>query len=839
MWEILTTQKEKVETKELSEQDKKKEIFLLEQAKQKIWKIKIQEVKNKLKELEENKQMEQELGIFDENEYNKQKELLEKALNENVETTQLNEVLNKIEKRNKNLKKYFLLEKIANVYEWYLKSIYDNIQVKWLSDKDERYLAHIKIIKKELIRIKYFKLKQWENINQYIERIFKSEEKLWSGSLWNPFLFVWKDGKILSYESPFKITEQVNQDYKNIISMIQNFEWGKQEMKQIEIKIYKLFRKNDHYDETYNLYNSWNAISANIINDVLENKEINKNEKIRKLKEIFKNLSWRDLQNVSKEEFKKLIWEENIVSEDIIDKIYENIEEIKNVKEKLKKQMKDKLKEELKLKYEVWIEEWQVEKISEKELENNIEQISQEIVNKNFESFLELALESVIKKWLLDEILQTEEIKTNNEIVKMYENINGIWENVADETVNKIVNGTEIFVEFLLTMYVGWLLAWMAREVSIWKIINYWDKLWLSEKTILTYEWMYETLNPVEKIKTLKLLYKQDAIQLAKMLGIDIGLLTIEWTTFWLALQWVKNVKYWEKIEDLTNIDINTISRVILFLWIIKALSVNIWKEWIRNKYLREWINLTLDTTALVWTDTAVKIILNEKLPKTEKQITEYLFKELEEIIPLLIWIKAMNKWQVIVIDLQNRKIKAGEKEYDFEKAKRFAKEENGIKERENADYEVNTKLYEIENMTLEDVLLWEDKKTLSEEFQDLLNNNHTEQELINLWNNKLEKIVKKKIEELWIKMEDLSFKDIWEISKHIKELKKDYEQAIKERIKMEQWEIKRLSEKYGDPEIVAKLLDRLIRGSLKKEVLNKLEYGKKKINRKKKYNKL
>lgn len=246
-----------------------------------------------------------------------------------------------------------------------------------------------------------------------------------------------------------------------------------------------------------------------------------------------------------------------------------------------------------------------------------------------------------------------------------------------------------------------------------------------------------------------------------------------------------------------------------------------------------------MDTTALIWTDTAVKVIFDEKLPKTEKQITEYLFKELEEIIPLLIWIKAMNKWKVIIVDLQNKKIKAGEKEYDFEQVKRFAKEEEWIKEIENADYEVNTKLYEIENMTLEDVLLAENKQTLSKEFQELLNNNHTEEELIKLWKDKVEEVIKRKMKELWLKYEDLSFEEIRQIKEHTQKLKKDYEQAVKERIKMEQWEIKRLNEKYWDPELVAKLLDKLIRGSLKQEILDKLEYGKKKINRKNKGNKI
>lgn len=125
-------------------------------------------------------------------------------------------------------------------------------------------------------------------------------------------------------------------------------------------------------------------------------------------------------------------------------------------------------------------------------------------------------------------------------------------------------------------MYVGWILSWMARSASIWKIIENGKYLGISEKTVLTYEWMYETLNPIEKAKTLRLLYKQDAIQLAKMLGIDVWLLTVEWWTFGLALQWIKNIKYGEKVKDLTNIDFHSIARVILFLWIIKALSVNI-----------------------------------------------------------------------------------------------------------------------------------------------------------------------------------------------------------------------------------------------------------------------
>ena len=307
MSEILTAT-EKVETKKLSEQDKKKEFLMLEKIKQKVGKIKIQEIKNKLKELEENKKLEEQLWIFDETEYNRQKEILEKALNEDVETQQLDEFLNKIEKVNKNLKKFVLLQKVATVYEWYLQSISDNIQAKWMSNKDERYLVQIQTIKKELVRIKYFKLNQWEDIKQYIERIFKSEEKLWSGSLWNPFIFIWKDEKVISFESPFEITKQVNQDYENIITMIQNFEGDKQEMKKKKKKIYKLFRKNDHYDETYNLYNSWQAISSNIIDDVFE--KLDKNEKIQKLTERLKNIAGKELRNTTKEELKKLVWNE-------------------------------------------------------------------------------------------------------------------------------------------------------------------------------------------------------------------------------------------------------------------------------------------------------------------------------------------------------------------------------------------------------------------------------------------------------------------------------------------------------------------------------------------------
>ena len=826
MSEILTAT-EKIEIKKLSEKEKKKAVFVLEKSKQKISQIRLKEIKNKLKELEENKKLEQELWIFNEKEYNKQKEILQKYIKENIETNQLNEVLDKIEQVNKNLKKFLLLQKIAIIYKWYLQNIYNNIQTKWLSNKDEKYLKQIKIIEKELIRIQYFKLNKWENINKYIKRIFKSEEKLWSWSWWNPFIFIWKDGKLISLKNPSKITKQVNQDYKNIIQMIQNFSGNKKEIKQIETNIYKLFRKNDHYDETYNIYNSWEAISSSIINDVLENKEINKNEKIKKLKKILKNLTWKNIQNISKQEFKKLIIKENIISKEKINKIYNQIEKIITDKDKIKKQMKQKIKEELKLKYEVWIEEWKIKKLKNEELKNNLERISKNIVKTNFNNFLNIALENIIKKWLSEEILNTENIQTNDKLVKMYYNINWIWNYTADKTINKIVNGTEIFVEFLLTMYVGWILTWIVRWASIEKIIKYGNKLWLTEKTILTYEWMYETLNPIEKVKTLKLLYKQDVIQLAKMLGIDMSLLVVEWTTFWLTLQWVKNVKYGKNIEDLTNIDINTIARIILFLWIIKALSINIWKEKIQNKYLKEWINLILDTTTLIWTDTTVKIILNEKLPKTEKQITEYLFKELEEIVPLLIWIKAINTWQTIIINLQEMKIKTWEKKYNFEQAKRYAKEKNWIKERENIDYGVNTNLYEFKNLTLEDILLWKDKKTLSTKFKDLLNNNHTEQELINLWKNKVEQIMKEKLLELWIKTEELSFKQIWQIGEHIREIKKDYEQAIKERIKMEQWEIKKLSDKYGNPEIVARLLDKLIRRSLKDSELNKLWYSK------------
>ena len=126
MSEILTAQKEKVETKKLSEQDKKKEIFLLEKTKQKVWKIQVQEIKNKLKELEENKELEQELGIFNEQEYLQTKLKLEEFLqktenNENINTKEFQEISEKITKLNHQLNQVLLIDKVLKTWGLFTK----------------------------------------------------------------------------------------------------------------------------------------------------------------------------------------------------------------------------------------------------------------------------------------------------------------------------------------------------------------------------------------------------------------------------------------------------------------------------------------------------------------------------------------------------------------------------------------------------------------------------------------------------------------------------------------------------------------------------------------------
>jgi len=257
----------------------------------------------------------------------------------------------------------------------------------------------------------------------------------------------------------------------------------------------------------------------------------------------------------------------------------------------------------------------------------------------------------------------------------------------------------------------------------------------------------------------------------------------------------------------------------------LKAISVDIPVEKLRNKMLKEWVELILDTTVLIWTDTIVKVVLNEWLPSDRDEIVKYLYKELEEIIPILIWLKALNKGKekMEVVIMWNDRVKINWKEYAKKELVWILNKPNPKKEskwekseeKESVDYAVDTRLYKLESINLEQVLKWfkkEDK--LDERFEKILMGNNNVAGILEKWNKVIKEIVFEKVREIK-QGEELTIQDIYFVDKITKKLGKEYEKALYETVKVIIWKQKEISKEYWNSEVVRKLMIEIIKKGL------------------------
>lgn len=696
------------------------------------------------------------------------------------------EIQKRIEKINNKISHLDLILDISWMYKEYLQSILQNIKLKFMSNKDERYEDQINNVEKQIKNIsniiEYLNL-IWNtdellNINttDLLDKLIVSEEKI--QDLWyfdHPFLL-----------TNWKSVEDVNTWYETIKQWLQNPNLTNQDIKNLKTNIFKEIRNFDWLDDDKHKYNSSEAIRTRITWNILNNQELNQDIFIKTSFDFIKNFNENDKQELYKslswwkDNFKSFLEKNNVFKnlwitnerqqKILLNQIFYTLEDWnKNLNDE---QLKIKLQEEINKKIE-YLKEKKDNSLNKEEtqkaidgLENSIntqnlnkviETIKQETIFKSFERIL-ISQTLSKKSSLVKQIWQT------NENVNLYKEIEWIWEfNMSDETFNSISVWTQFLAEQIVIMYASWL-------------------IWNAFKSVL---WAWETLNLFKWWMTLKNIWK---IWLNTM---------IEWWWFYLwytQLNWLVNKQEFNQILD----DLNTYDavRTIVFLWVLRSINKTGEKFSLKN--------ITLDTVSILWTDIAIRWVsqlvlwkdwewikwvdFNDLKNTNFRKLSKFLIEELEFIIPLVIWLRLAEWW----LSKTNKKIEVIPTKTEFvikwlQKEIRILRQERNIarKKKKNTK-EINEKLKDkkSEYKELRDSVL--------EENQSISNNNQKENhsKLIPENKQKVEKWDNKKSEKesnadkntSTNKWAEQKYADLARYSKKVQDWKIDY--ALKD------WEI-------------------------------------------------
>ncbi len=715
-------------------------------------------------------------------------------------------------------------------YRMYMESIRTRLKFKFLRSTDEKIAAYERKLKKEQIRIQLYederiypekKIYSEEQLNQTII----PEYKVVSSKLSHPLFWI-KLENWINIEKDYQTQQQVI--LENIKEILLNYHPDKEI--QSTVRFLEQLRMLDRIDGDYNYYNSYkvsrirfwellgrlNLSDSNYIKLTQTIDSIVQYPHIKK--EFSKLFEIKDKKQFVQQfiTFYKTYFQDNsfdLLNQESLQRVAENIYQMYQMKDKIKEEKLKDIEKEFMLRIEVYLEE--IDEQSRQALKKEIfdeswwlsplyqyklDQTKQEFLTAFDTKFVEILLDQTANSLMIEyfkQPLNTEKLKQIDP--KLYELFKDIFTGFTDEQFNKVSEFTYEFLYALVSMYMWWLVAVSIRSVIVEGLFM-WHRMMKMD---------------------LYTLYKTDKILALSSLPYRAKVLMLEWVVFDLTTQTLMNIKQAKSMKEIYEYDGKSILRTIIFLWVLrglKRLSPNISEQdKALIKLVKEWIDISLDTTKLIWTDILIKAYIDKDvLPNDWGWLRKLLSKELEEILPFVIWLRLaesriwwgyyINKKISLYFRSKGLYISEWGKEYSIKELKQAMENKQKyfwrwrLESRRNQKENVATEKWKnikefVKRLTLYEIMKTEDKKLeLNENFNRLIESLENWQmnveQVINKGKELIREIAERKAHREFGKLND----EQWNvINKRIKKLQEAWEKLV--RI-IEKLDVVKLSEK-------------------------------------------
>lgn len=548
-----------------------------------------------------------------------------------------------------------LISQVASMYKEYLQSIMEAIKFKSVPDlfskspnmfKDERYAGQIKVIWEKvrfLDNLVSFLSTLWNynevknlDVGKIVNELFVSEKELSENWFMSQPLINW----ILHKEAR---VSWVNEWYEEIKRMLLTPNLKPEKAEKIKVSVFEKIRQFDKLwnDDNWLVLDSGEAISARITPNILENRKLRERPDIN---DIFTSLEsfWNDKKEALLSSLKnwkswlkefinwnwlleKLWFKSEKSKTSFIDSLYKSLKENiwKIDDNKVKQDIKDKINEQ----FDFQKQRLPQEKHEELETKRK-ETLSDENISLWVQTLKQESTFMIFEKMLMNKVLENnskfvEIIWKSDNAVNLYRDIEWIWDKVSDKTFNSISVWTQFLTEQIAIMLVSWVIWWVLAK---WWWLLMWRIAPASQNLPWALKWGAWTM--------------------------------VEWTWFYFGYTAINGAVHEEKLwEIMKNYSHYDLARTIVFLWVLRSLPLDKAKEMtsIQNGWLNELKNITLDTSAILWTDIAIRwasqLLIGKESFKTDvdgnitaESIWEFLVEELAFIVPLVIWLRQSDK---------------------------------------------------------------------------------------------------------------------------------------------------------------------------------------------------
>lgn len=573
-----------------------------------------------------------------------------------------------------------LLLSTWEAYRDYLVSIEAGIRFKNLSDKPRRYQDQIRAIESTLMRISGIAgLPEVERIKELgkldiaslANTVFVAETNLSTAGWMNqPMLEV--DAEThevhgsLNVSNTLAETENRYQRMRGLIT--EPGDWSEASAKKRKYEILTLLRQNDSRDDDPTKLNSGEAIAKQSEKDVLKSPGLRKNERI---KQDFDTVLKLQNDPKAQSEFKAIFFGASTPTARQVDIFFQG-HWVELPKESLESVVKKGIEYRKTTNTIIEKERDKLASAVDKpgmfpkefvaEFKKDPEGTTRKALYESFgNSLMSFANREVITNAMKSDLALVRGVRSSDPALKLYTNIEGVT-HTSDETVNERISNTEVFTEQVLIMYASGF-VW-GQAVGFARGIA-----GAREATALT---------SVFESGAASVVRGKRALAFAGETAIDGGVFAVSYST----LSGLSEHGYIDKktstalseiIKDSNTWDSNL--RIVAFLGVMKAmmpvfakvpnpqdvvgkilarefpeLAVKIGESPIASKGLQlsrsavQWIeNITLDTTALLGTDTVIRGLRGEDLPKNTDEIPNYLMQEFKAIIKYVVALRWMS----------------------------------------------------------------------------------------------------------------------------------------------------------------------------------------------------
>ncbi|MEF2176103.1 MAG: hypothetical protein V3575_06520 [Candidatus Absconditabacteria bacterium] len=518
-----------------------------------------------------------------------------------------------------------LLVDVGTMYRDYLQSILNNISFGFLSQKDERYNSQIQVITSEIQSIsavidKIQGIKMSDiDLKESTDLIFKSEEDIAQTYEFDEPIYFTSRGLL---NNTLDSIAQTNQTYKTIKDIIING-YGKEDdfdsnsILDKKLKIFKLIRGNDGFDDNKHKYDTGIGIQRGLENDILLDKGLNNKSSI---KETFENIINIKTNTESQKEFFKSFFDGKLVFFDYLDKngfdskevgeeLYDLINE---TQEQIKKQI-ESLIESGELKFEN--EEDKKKKIDEIIIGANVTALSRFMVHKTLDKNQDYV----------------KELGKESELVDLYSKVEGVGDYLSDVDYNSRVETMKFWASQIAIMYVAGLSQLGTRMVVG-------NSLRIEGATTGT-----ASMTTAQYLGSKAFLTK---------LGTEATLLGTEGAAFYKVYDILNGLMNSEDVSKLlVRFNVQDWYRTTMFLGVLRAIPplhyAKVDKMNFGNKVTTDFLkglgNITLDTAELLGTDIVIKLSFQEGVPNPISNMGDFfdfICEELKFIIPLVIGLR-------------------------------------------------------------------------------------------------------------------------------------------------------------------------------------------------------